>query len=221
MVVRAFPPVESADEHGLLAVGGDLEPETLLLAYSSGIFPWPWDESTPLLWFSPPMRGVLFFDDFHVPRRVVRDLRRREWTFSLDRCTPQVIEACAGSPHRRRGSQTWITAGMTAAYQRMAELGHCHSSETWAGETLAGGLYGLSIGGMFAGESMFYRESGASKAALMFLVEWLRAQGVGWMDCQQVTPLLAQFGAREVPRCEFLALVKEAIARPAIRFSDD
>lgn len=217
MVVRSFPPVESADEDGLLAVGGDLDPETLVEAYSRGIFPWPWDATTPLLWFAPPRRGLLFFEEFSIPKRLRRSLKSAPWRVTFDTATPEVIAACASSPHRRFEGRTWIIPAMVAAYTRLAALGVCHSVEVWNGADLVGGLYGISIGGMFAGESMFFRESGASKCALVALVTALKEADCGWMDCQQVTPLLAQFGGREVSREEFQALLASAIQRPALR----
>ncbi len=211
MVIQSFPPVETADEIGLVAVGGDLEVESLLLAYRSGIFPWPVSDASTLTWFAPPERAVLLFDQFHVPRRLQRAQRSSAYRFAIDEAFEEVISACALSDNRKGQEGTWITGEMVEAYVRLHKAGYCHSVECYDGERLVGGLYGVAIGGMFAGESMFYREPNASKFSFCFLVEHLRAQGVTWLDCQQLTPLLHQFGATTLPRVQFMGLLEEAI----------
>ena len=220
MAIRSFPPVELADKDGLLCAGGDLEVESLLLAYRNGIFPWPVSEDYPLVWFSPPMRALIFLDDVHIPKSLKR-ARAKTWRFTIDQAFEEVIDGCANATNRRRGGGTWILPKMIAAYTALHCVGWCHSVEAWrspleasakGGESeLAGGLYGVSIGRMFAGESMFYKTANASKLALWYLIDYLRERGAKWVDCQQLTPLVASFGAREVPRDRFLELLAEAV----------
>ncbi|MCB0359026.1 MAG: leucyl/phenylalanyl-tRNA--protein transferase, partial [Bdellovibrionales bacterium] len=212
--MKAFPPLELADENGLLAIGGDLDVATLLLAYRSGIFPWPIADEAVLTWFSPPQRAVLFLDEVRVSRSLRRALRRTEGVFRLDSDFESVIRRCAEPIHRGDQRGTWITEPMIEAYIDLHRAGHAHSVECWLGGELVGGLYGVAIGGMFAGESLFFRVPNASKMCLAVLVHYLRAKGVGWIDCQQMTPLLEGFGAREVPRMEFVALLQQAVDRP-------
>lgn len=212
MVIAAFPPVTDADENGLLAVGGDLEPESLLLAYSSGIFPWPFNERQ-LAWFSPPERGVLFLDDFHLAKSLQKTRAQRGWSYSFDKRFSEVITACAESPHRPGQSGTWITKRMIQGYLKFQHAGYAHSVETYFDGELVGGLYGVAIGGFFAGESMFFTKADASKLALCHLVDHLKDCGVEWIDCQMVTPLLRAFGAVEIPRNRYMKLLKEAIGR--------
>jgi leucyl/phenylalanyl-tRNA--protein transferase len=192
-----------AGDAEVVGVGEDLTPETLIWAYGHGIFPWP-TTGYPLLWFCPPQRAVLDFDRLHVPERLARIRRRSEFTFTLDTAFEQVIAACRRSP--RPGQEgTWITAPMLAAYQTLHRLGYTHSVEVWdASGALAGGLYGVSVGGVFSGESMFHASPNASKLALLFLCDYLQARGLHWIDIQVMTPHLAALGAREIPRDEFL-----------------
>jgi leucyl/phenylalanyl-tRNA--protein transferase len=209
-----FPPVETADEDGFLAWGGDLEPDTLRHAYRSGIFPWP-VPGAPLLWFAPPERALLFFDEFHVSRSTRKLLRQQNWETRFDTDFRGVIENCKRAPRPGQGG-TWITGAMAKAYTRLHQLGDAHSVEIYLNGELVGGLYGVSFGAYFAGESMFFRESGASKAALIHLVECLKSRGATWLDCQMTTPLFASFGAREVPRHEFMELLNEALHKPDV-----
>jgi leucyl/phenylalanyl-tRNA--protein transferase len=211
----AFPPPEAAEPGGLLAVGGDLEPERLLLAYAQGIFPW-YDDSTPILWHSPDPRMVLLPRELHVSRSLDRTLRRRRFELSLDRAFPRVIAACAEAP-RRRGQGTWITAAMRAAYVRLHEQGFAHSAEAWCDGELAGGVYGVALGGCFFGESMFARRSDASKAAFASLVRQLERWGFELVDCQVANPHLERLGAREWPRARFLRHLRKALARETRR----
>ena len=208
----AFPPPHSATAAGLLAIGGDLSPERLLLAYSQGIFPW-YDESLPILWHSPDPRMVLLPRELHVSRSLARTLRRGTFALTLDRAFAGVIDACAETP-RRCGEGTWITREMRAAYLRLHELGFAHSVEAWSGSELAGGVYGVALGGCFFGESMFARRSDASKAALAGLVRQLERCGFELFDCQMHTAHMARLGAREWPRREFLAALRAALERP-------
>jgi leucyl/phenylalanyl-tRNA--protein transferase len=197
-----FPPPEQAEPNGLLAVGGDLEPKRLLLAYSQGIFPW-YDESLPILWHSPDPRMVLLAGDLHVSRSLRKVLRRRPYELRLDTCFEGVIRACA-LVERPGQAGTWITEEMIGAYLRLHELGLGHSAEAWREGELLGGLYGVSIGSCFFGESMFALGSDASKVAFVALVRQLARWGVDLVDCQVHTEHLAHFGASEWPRARFL-----------------
>lgn len=210
MAISNFPPVEYADEYGLLAVGGDLEVESLLCAYRSGVFPWPLLGGEDIPWFAPPKRALLFIDEYRVPRSLRKIIDQQIFDVVVDRDTPAVIRECAVSTKRKDSGATWITTEMIEAYTALYRAGYCHSVESYIGERLVGGLYGVSIGGMFAGESMFYLEPNASKVAFHHLVELLKAEGAKWIDCQQLTPLLKSFGAREVPRSEFMRLLEPA-----------
>jgi leucyl/phenylalanyl-tRNA--protein transferase len=209
----AFPPVDEADSDGLVGVGADLEPGTLLAAYRRGLFPMPVGRRGTLGWWSPDPRAVIPLDALHVGRSLRRSVRRFE--IRVDTAFGEVIEACA-DPARPHG---WITPEVRAAYERLHELGWVHSVEAWGcddGE-LAGGLYGVTIGGLFAGESMFHRRPDASKVALVALVDLLRGAGGTrrrLLDVQWMTPHLARLGAVEVPRAEYLERVRRALECP-------
>jgi len=209
-----FPPPELAAD-GLLAVGGDLSPERLLSAYSQGIFPW-YEEGQPILWHSPDPRLILPAAELHVPRRLERTLRRGTFRLAFDTCFGQVVDACAAAA--RPGQHgTWITGEMRRAFKRLHRLGYAHSAEAWQGNRLAGGLYGVSLGGAFFGESMFAREPDASKAAFVSLVRHLQRWGITLIDCQVATVHLERFGAREWPRERFLAALGAALEKPTRR----
>ena len=197
---------ELADEYGLVAVGGDLRPERLLEAYRRGVFPW-YDEGGPVMWWSPDPRAVFELDGLHVSRRLRRTLRSGKFTVTINHDFAGVIRGCADRP----GEGTWITAEMIAAYERLHALGFAHSLEVWAGDELAGGIYGVAVGGMFSGESMFTRQRDGSKVALVRLVEHLRQRGFRLFDVQVVTDHTARFGAREIPRAEYLARLRQAL----------
>lgn len=215
MAILNFPPVDQATPEGILGIGGDLDIETLKAAYRNGIFPWP-TEDFPLLWFAPPERAVLEFQDLKIPRRLRQELKSKKFHFKVDHDFPSVIRACAeGATRKTQG--TWITPEMIQAYIDFHRAGHAHSFETYdLHGTLVGGLYGVSFGGMFAGESMFYLKGGASKAALLFAVEFLKERGATWMDVQMLTPLLKNLGAREIPREEFMSKLTEALKKPPL-----
>jgi leucyl/phenylalanyl-tRNA--protein transferase len=199
----AFPPPEEAEPNGLLAVGGDLTTERLLLAYAMGIFPWYTDE-TQILWFSPDPRGVLTPDTLVVHRSLRRILRSGRYQVTLDRAFSRVIRGCATVPRDQQGG-TWITADMVLAYEKLHEAGFAHSVETWDGERLVGGLYGVSLGTAFFGESMFALERDASKVALVHLVRQIEIWGFDLIDCQVRNDHLASLGAGQWSRDRFLS----------------
>jgi len=207
-----FPPPERAPRSGPLAVGGDLRPERLVLAYSLGIFPW-YSEGEPILWHSPDPRMVLLPGELRVPRSLRRVERRRPYRLTLDTAFADVVAACARVP-RPGQDGTWITRDMQAAYTELHHRGIAHSAEAWRGDELVGGLYGVSLGAAFFGESMFAREADASKLAFVALVGQLGRWGIGLVDCQVYTGHLARFGAREWPRREFLAALRETQRQP-------
>ena|ERR1035437_1543433 len=219
----AFPPLELAltEPNGLLCAGGDLTPQYLIKAYVQGIFPW-YAKGEPILWWSPDPRMVLVPSEFKLSRTLRRTLRAGRYQVRLDSDFAAVIGACAKT--RRKGQAgTWITTEMQAAYGTLHELGFAHSVETWIDDTLVGGLYGLAIGKMFYGESMFSHATDASKIALAHLAHYLNVQGFGLIDCQMNTPHLASLGAREIPRNTFVARVHEltATTTPQKRWSVD
>jgi leucyl/phenylalanyl-tRNA--protein transferase len=198
-----FPPVESAlkDPNGLLCAGGDLGATRLLEAYRRGIFPW-YSGDEPILWWSPDPRLVLYCAELKVSRSLAKSLRNRGFELRIDTAFRQVLAACAGP--RADGGGTWLGEDMRIAYARLHRAGQAHSFETWRGGELVGGLYGVSLGRMFYGESMFSRATDASKVALVGLVGELRRRDIPLIDCQVRTPLLASLGAREIPRRAFL-----------------
>lgn len=204
-----FPHPEEADPDGLLAVGGDLSPQRLLTAYSNGIFPW-YAEDSPILWWSTNPRLILVPDEFHMPRSLRRLLNKGFFSFTLDTAFSSVIRECAACP-RPEQEGTWIVEDMVEAYTMLHELGYAHSVEAWIDGELVGGLYGVSLGSVFFGESMFYRVPDASKAAFAVLVGQLRSWGFTMIDCQQTTRHLLRFGAREVQRFRFLQMLREAM----------
>jgi leucyl/phenylalanyl-tRNA--protein transferase len=207
----AFPPPDDAEE-GLLAVGGDLSAERLLLAYRSGIFPW-YDEDLPILWHSPDPRCVLVVDRLHVGRSLRRVLAKHRYAVRFDNAFERVIRACKTTP---RGGQdgTWITDDMERSYVQLHRMGYAHSVEAWDGHELAGGLYGVSLGRMFFGESMFSWQSNASKVALVNLAERLAKWDFRVIDAQVATPNTLAMGAEQWPRAQFLEYLSEALDFP-------
>jgi len=210
-----FPPPCEAEPNGLLAVGGDLSSERLLAAYAAGIFPW-YEDPQPYLWFSPDPRWLLLPGELHVSQRLARTLRQRRFEVTFDRAFERVIRGCATA--RRAGSSgTWITPAMQTAYQALFELGFAHSAEAWQGGELAGGVYGVSLGGAFFGESMFALRPDASKVAFATLVRQLADWDFDFVDCQVHTPHLERFGARAHPRERFLERLRATLARETLR----
>jgi leucyl/phenylalanyl-tRNA--protein transferase len=196
-----------ADEQGLVAVGGDLRPTTLLRAYQSGIFPW-FNEGDPILWWSPDPRAIFELDCFYISRRLERTIRAGKFRMTINQAFREVMQGCA------EREQTWITHDMLAAYTRLHELGYAHSIEAWHGDELAGGVYGVALGGLFSGESMFHRVRDASKVALAYLVEYLRVRGFVLFDTQVLTAHTASLGGMEIPRAEYLRRLRKALETP-------
>jgi len=207
-----FPAPELADENGLLAVGGDLRPERLVLAYASGIFPWP-SPGLPLLWHSPDPRMVLRASDLHVGRSLAKAVRRGTFEVCLDTSFRDVMTAC-GAIDRPGQRGTWITPAMIEAYGELHRGGVAHSAEAWQDGELVGGLYGVSLGGAFFGESMFALAPDASKVAFVTLVQQLARWGIDLIDCQVHTEHLERFGATEWPRVRFLETLHAALQKP-------
>jgi len=201
-----FPPLDKALYYpdGLLAVGGDLNPKRLIAAYQKGIFPW-YDESQPILWWSPSQRMVLFPEHLKIGRSLGKTIRKKKFSLTLDQNFRAVVENCAAP--RRSESGTWITNEMLEAYCRLHELGIAHSVESWYDGKLVGGLYGVALGKVFCGESMFARVSDASKVAFVHFVQQLQRWGYELIDCQMQTAHLQRFGAVTIPRRDFLKLL--------------
>ncbi|MCH5277965.1 MAG: leucyl/phenylalanyl-tRNA--protein transferase [Desulfovibrionaceae bacterium] len=202
-----FPPEREWLATGLVAAGADLSSRRLVQAYSQGIFPW-YHEGTPILWWSPNPRCVLFTDELHIARSLARTLRRGAFSFSINRAFIEVIRSCAAM--RRPGQRgTWLTSSMIAAYLGLHRQGLAHSVECWLNGELVGGVYGVALGRIFFGESMFHTRPDASKAALVTLIRCMREQDFLLLDCQQTTPHMLRLGAREIPRRHFLNLMRE------------
>ncbi|SMC20065.1 leucyl/phenylalanyl-tRNA--protein transferase [Desulfacinum hydrothermale DSM 13146] len=212
----AFPPPELAEPDGLLALGGDLSPRRLVLAYRMGIFPW-YAKDTPILWWSPDPRLVLFVDELHISHSLRRVLKKKRFHVTFNRAFARVIDACA-RVRIEQGEDTWLVPEMIEAYRRLHELGYAHSVETWLEDRLVGGLYGVAIGRVFFGESMFSIVSDASKVALVHLARRMAQCGYELIDCQVTTKHLKRFGAREIPRSRFLRLLDRLTAQPASPF---
>ena len=205
----AFPDPATATPEGLVAIGGDLSVPRLLLAYRSGIFPWT---TRPITWWSPDPRAVFELEDFHIPHRLAKLIRQQPFTVTRNVAFRQVMAACAHSAPGRE--ETWVTPEFVRAYTQLHQQGHAHSVECWRGPELVGGIYGVAIGGCFAGESMFHRVDNASKVALCHLVEHLRTRRFRLFDIQMVTPATRVFGPVELSRCEYLQRLGAAVALP-------
>ena len=199
---------------GMVGVGGDLNPQTLLLAYSSGVFPW-FEAGDPILWWSPDPRAIFEMDGLYRSKRLMRTVRSGKFTLTFNRAFPEVMDGCAD-----REEGTWVTRSMRAAYVRLHEMGHAHWVETWIDGDLVGGAYGVAVGGLFAAESMFYREDDASKVALAGLFDRLNERGFVLFDTQMLTPHTTSMGAIEIPRSEYLARLAIAKQLQGIRFGD-
>jgi leucyl/phenylalanyl-tRNA--protein transferase len=216
---RPWVPPELAGPDGLVGVGGDLRPPTLLRAYAEGVFPW-FNDGDPVLWWSPDPRAVIELDGVHVSRSLARTIRSGKFHVTYDRDFRAVMRCCAEA----RDESTWITDEMLDAYGELHRLGHAHSVETWVTDeggspVLAGGIYGVTVGALFAGESMFYRVADGSKVALVALVGRLRERGFTLFDVQMRTDHTTRMGATEIPRSEYLARLKDAVRKPDVTFA--
>jgi len=201
-----FPDPRLADEEGLVAVGGDLSVQRLLLAYRSGIFPWT---VAPITWWSPDPRAIFEMDGFHLSRSLRRVIRRQTFQITVNRTFREVIDGCAEPAKGRR--RTWVTPEFIEAYSELHKQGHAHSLECWQDGRLVGGIYGVAVGGFFAGESMFHRVPNASKVALYHLVEHLRRHEFKLLDVQMLTPVTEQLGAIEITRENYLERLRSAV----------
>jgi leucyl/phenylalanyl-tRNA--protein transferase len=204
-----FPDPNHAQRDGLIAFGGDLSPKRILSAYSEGIFPW-YSPGEPILWWSPDPRFVLFPQKFHISKSLSKTIRKANYIITMDQAFESVIQECA-KIRIENGCGTWITNKMIQAYSKLYEMGYAHSVETWMDDQLAGGLYGLSLGRMFAGESMFFRKNNASKIAMVALVSFARSYNFDFIDCQLKTTHLKSLGAENIPRNVFLQLLKKTL----------
>lgn len=201
-----FPDASTASRDGLVAVGGDFSNARLLLAYRSGIFPWT---VNPITWWSPDPRAIFELDQFHIPHSLAKLMRKRPYEITFDRAFRRVMQGCATPATGRQ--ESWVTPEFIAAYTRLHQRGHAHSVECWRGTELVGGVYGVSLGGFFAGESMFHRADNASKIALCELVGRLRERGYALLDIQMVTPTTRLLGAKEIRRSEYLQRLRAAL----------
>jgi leucyl/phenylalanyl-tRNA--protein transferase len=206
-----FPNPLLADAEGLVAIGGDLSIPRLLLAYRSGIFPWT---VKPITWWSPSPRAIFELDQFHVSQSLAKVIRKGLFEITIDRAFREVMQGCAAPAPGRR--DTWITREFLDAYTELHEQGHAHSLECWQEGQLAGGIYGVAVGGLFAGESMFHRASNASKVALYHLVKHLRQRDFSLFDIQMLTPITSRLGAVQIPRTDYLKRLAVAVEKPCI-----
>ncbi len=208
-----FPDVDEATCEGIVAVGGDLSPERLLAAYRQGIFPW-YSANQPILWWSPDPRGIIPLNDFHIGASLRKVLKRKTYEIRLNTAFEDVMRACA--VRQNDNDSGWVTDDMILAYTKLNRLGYAHSVESWLNGRLVGGLYGVAIGGLFAGESMFYKEPNASKVALVALAEHMKIRGYTLLDCQMITEVTKRMGAIEISRKQYLGLLKIALSKTCI-----
>lgn len=211
----AFPPPHLAEKEGLLAIGGDLSEKRLLLAYQMGIFPW-YSKDEPIMWWTPDPRLVLYPHELKISRSLQKIIRKNIFTIRIDTAFDQVVRACACT-QRKKQEGTWIVDDMIAAYCHLHKTGYAHSFEAWQDDKLVGGLYGVSLGRCFFGESMFSDQSNASKVTFVFLVEYLRKRSFDLIDCQVKTDHLLRSGAREIPRKRFLKELENSLTKPTLR----
>ena len=214
MAILRFPPIDTAQEDGMLAIGGDLETPSLLMAYSQGIFPWPISEEYPLVWFSPDPRGVLYYNNFHVSKSFKKTLKRDDYKITFNQAFDEVMKECANHSNRKNQDSTWITNEMLDSFSKLHKQKNAYSVEVWSDKKeLIGGLYGVIIGHYITGESMFYRQTDASKLALYYLMEHLNTKGISWIDTQMVTPVIENLGGIEISRDEFIKMLKTSIGQ--------
>lgn len=203
-----FPPLHTATPEGLLAVGGDLSVETLLVAYKQGIFPWPISSDSPLTWFSPDPRGILNIEKFHISKSFQRFLKKSPYTINFNQNFPGVIEQCALTK-RKHEKGTWISEEIIEGYTNLFDAGYAYCVEVYEEDMLVGGLYGTCIGEIISGESMFHHADNASKVALCSLVEILKRKNIKWLDTQMVTPIVESFGGEQIPRVQFVTMLQK------------
>lgn len=207
MVIEAFPPLKTADEDGLIAIGGDVEVESLLLAYRNGIFPWPLQEDL-LAWFAPPKRAVLFFKDLRVSRSLRKTLRQERFQVAFEDNFEEIVSQCRRVHSGEKGQGTWITAELLTGYSGLYRAGYISAAGAYAGKQLVGGVYGVLTERYCSAESMFFTEPNASKVALVTWLDFLREQrGLSWIDCQVLNPFTESLGACEISREEFMELI--------------
>lgn len=210
MAIISFPPVEQADEHGLLALGGDLEIPSLLLAYSQGIFPWPISKEYPLAWFSPDPRGIITCHQVHIPRSLKKKIRKENWQIKFNTNFEQVINLCAQAS-RKDQDGTWITTDIIESFIKMFQQGYAYSTEVYENNKLVGGLYGVHLKGFYSGESMFFLKSDASKLALVATIKALEMINRPFLDTQMVTPVVKSLGAIEISRNAYINKLKSLL----------
>ena len=217
MTILSFPPIDTADEDGLLAIGGDLEVSSLLLAYGQGVFPWPLGPEYPLAWFSPDPRGILRYEDLIISKSLKKTLRQEKFEVRFNTDFPSVILGCAKSANRKGQEGTWITEEIILSYLNLHFAGHAYSVETYFENKLVGGMYGVHLGGFVSGESMFYTKSNASKVALVSLMEYLHDHNINWLDTQLVNPFLEKMGTTEIPRSVYAQMLNAQLERKVSR----
>ncbi len=213
LAILSFPPVETADENGLLALGGDLEVESLLMAYQQGIFPWPINKRYPLAWFSPDPRGIVDYKDMHLSRSLKKSIKRFPWKVTFNHSFEKIIRNCAETKNRsqKEAQGTWITEEIIRAYNDFHNAGYAYSVEVWLDDKIVGGLYGVQIGNSVSGESMFHDIDDASKIALVSLMQVLYQNKIRWLDTQMVTSVVRDLGGSEITRSQFLHKLNHAL----------
>ena len=211
-----FPPIDSASPEGLLAIGGNLDTETLLTAYSQGIFPWPISHDSPLTWFAPDPRGILEFTNFKISKSFKKFLNKTQFAVKFNQDFEQIVSKCALTP-RNHEESTWITQEIINGYKKFFDDGYAYCVGTYNNDLLVGGLYGVCIGDYFTGESMFHTESNASKFALYSLIKNLEASGIKWIDTQMVTPVIQSFGGCNIPRSKFMQKLNDSVHSGRVR----
>ncbi len=204
-----FPHPDLADEYGIVHLGGELTIDNLLTSYKMGIFPWPYQEDFPMVWYSPNPRGVLFVENFIVNKSFKKFLNSTNFKATFNKSFREIVSKC--QKNKVRTESSWITEKLINGYENLAQAGHAYSIEVWDNEDLVGGLYGVKINNFYSAESMFYEQSNASKYAIYSLVEHLKEQSLQWVDIQMVTPITAQLGGIEIERNEFLQLLSHSI----------